>query len=129
MRYLTLGEALVIAQAVTGIDTATLAKVSRLELLDSALHAPQAGFGEDDFYPSVEQKAAVLAVRIARNHPLPDGNKRLAWQSLTVFLALNGRTLVAEVVDAVELMLGIAAGDIDEDAAEGWIRERIGPTG
>ncbi len=90
MRYLTLGEALVIAEAVTGIEYATLAKASRLELLDSALHAPQAGFGDDDFYPSVEQKAAVLVVRIARNHPLPDGNKRLAWQSLTIFLALNG---------------------------------------
>jgi len=129
VRYLTLAEALVIAEAVTGIDSVTLAKASRLELLDSALHAPQAGFGEEDFYPAVEQKAAVLAVCIARNHPLLDGNKRLAWQSLTVFLALNGHTLVAEVADAVALMLGIAAGDIDEGAAEAWIRERITPEG
>lgn len=60
------------------IDSVTLAKASRLELLDSALRAPQAGFGDEDFYPTIEQKAAVLAVRIARNHPLPDGNKRLA---------------------------------------------------
>ncbi len=97
MRYLTLAEALTIAEAVTGLDPLTLAKASRLELLDSALHAPQAGFGDEDFYPSIEQKAAVLAVRLARNHPLPDGNKRLAWQSLTVFLALNGVTLVADV--------------------------------
>jgi death-on-curing protein len=77
VRYLTLAEALTIAEAVTGIDTTTLAKVSRLELLDSALHAPQAGFGDEDFYPSLEQKAAILAFRIARNLPLPDGNKRL----------------------------------------------------
>jgi len=80
VRYLTLAEALAIAEAVTGLDLVTLAKASRLELLDSALHAPQAGFGEEDFYPDLEQKAAVLTVRIARNHPLPDGNKRLAWQ-------------------------------------------------
>jgi len=73
VRYLTLAEALTIAEAVTGLDTVTLAKASRLELLDSALHAPQAGFGDEDFYPSLEQKAAVLCVRIARNHPLPDG--------------------------------------------------------
>ncbi len=90
MRYLTLPEALVIAEAVTGIDVVTLEKASRLDLLDSALHAPQAGFGNEDFYPSLPQKAAVLVVRIARNHALPDGNKRLAWQSLTLFLALNG---------------------------------------
>lgn len=68
MRYLTLAEALTIAELVTGLEAVTLAKVSRLELLDSALHAPQAGFGDEDFYPSIEQ-AAVLAVRIARNHP------------------------------------------------------------
>ena len=127
MRYLTLAEALVIAEAVTGIDAATLARASRLELLDSALHAPQAGFGTEDFYPSLERKAAVLAVRIARNHPLPDGNKRLAWQSMTLFLALNGLELVADDDDAVELMLGIAAGEVDEDAAEEWVRERIEP--
>lgn len=129
MRYLTLAEALTIAEAVTGIDTITLAKASRLELLDSALHAPQAGFGDEDFYPSLEQKAAVLAVRVARNHPLPDGNKRLAWQSLTVFLALNGHALATTADEAVVLMLGIAAGEIDEDAAELWIRERIEPAG
>jgi death on curing protein len=127
VRCLTLAEALVIAEAVTGIDSVTLANASRLELLDSALHAPQAGFGEEDFYPSIEQKAAVLAVRIARNHPLPDGNKRLAWQSLTLFLALNDHTLVAGVDDAVALMLGIAAGDVEGAAAEAWIRERIEP--
>lgn len=128
MRYLTLAEALAIAEAVTGLDLVTLAKASRLELLDSALHAPQAGFGDEDFYPDLEQKAAVLTVRVARNHPLPDGNKRLAWQSLTIFLALNDQTLEATADDAVTLMLGIATGDIDEHAAETWIRARITPS-
>lgn len=71
MRYLSLGEALTIAEAVTGLDVITLTKTSRLELLDSALHAPQAGFGEDDFYPEIEQKAAVLAVRIRGTIPCP----------------------------------------------------------
>lgn len=129
MRYLTLAEALAIAEAVTGLDLVTLAKASRLELLDSALHAPQAGFGDEDFYPDLEQKAAVLTVRIARNHPLPDGNKRLAWQSLTIFLALNDHALDTSADDAVTLMLGIAAGDIDENAAEAWIAGRIVPSG
>jgi death-on-curing protein len=128
VRYLRLAEALTIAEAVTGLDVVTLMKTSRLELLDSALHAPQAGFGEEDFYPDIEQKAAVLAVRIARNHPLPDGNKRLAWQSLTIFLALNGYDLATSPDDAVAFMLGIAAGEVDDEAAETWIRERIEAT-
>lgn len=40
-------------------------------------------------------------MRIALNHPLPDGNKRLAWQSLELFLALNGYVLAATADDAV----------------------------
>jgi death-on-curing protein len=66
--YLSPAEALLIAEAATGIDAVTLARVCRLELLDSALHAPQAGFGDEDFYPGFVEKAAVLVVRIARNH-------------------------------------------------------------
>ncbi len=78
MRYLTLEETLVIAEEVTGISAEVLAKASRIDLLDSALHAPQAGFGDQDLYPDFADKAAILLWRIANNHPLPDGNKRLA---------------------------------------------------
>jgi len=129
VRYLTLAEALVIAEAVTGIEGRTLARASRLELLDSALHAPQAGFGEEDFYPSLAEKAAVLAVRIARNHALPDGNKRLAWQSLTIFLALNGHGLEVAADDAVELMVAVAGGEHDEQFVTDWLRDRMEPAG
>lgn len=51
MRYLSLAETLQIAEAVTGTDANTLAKVSQLELLDSALHAPQARFGARSSIP------------------------------------------------------------------------------
>jgi len=52
-----------------------LARASRLDLLDSALHAPpQGGLVDIEFYPELTAKAAVLVVHLARNHPLPDGN-------------------------------------------------------
>ncbi len=126
MRYLTLAEALIIAEAVTGIDARTLRSVSRLELLDSALHAPQAGFGDTDFYPEFVNKAAVLVVRIARNHPLPDGNKRLAWLSLTMFCALNGHELAVPPDEAVATVLSIAAGELDEPAVALWLAKHLG---
>ena len=129
MRYLNLAEALLIAEAVTGIDARTLRRTSRLDLLDSALHAPQAGFGDEDFYPSLVEKAAVLVVRIAGNHPLPDGNKRLAWQALTIFLALNGHRLEVGIDEAVGLMLQVAAGELREDAVAAWVAGRLEPAG
>jgi hypothetical protein len=58
VRYLTLVEALLIAEAITGIEAGTLAKASRIELLDSALHSPRAGFGDEEFYPDLIDKAA-----------------------------------------------------------------------
>ena len=125
MRYLTLAEALAVAEAVTGIDADVLARVSRLDLLDSALHAPQAGFGDVEFYPEFVDKAAVLVVHIAHNHPLPDGNKRLAWQSLVMFCALNGRRLNVPSDGAVSTMLAIAAGDLDEAAIADWLSTRL----
>ena len=88
-RYLSLAEFWYLAEHVTGINAATLIKASRVELADSALHAPQAGFGNTDFYPDVYDKAGVLACRIAWNHPLPDGNKRAAWACLVLFIDLN----------------------------------------
>ena len=127
MRYLTLAEALTIAEAVTGTNAAVLARASRLDLLDSALHAPQAGFGDVEFYPDFADKAAVLAVRIAKNHPLPDGNKRLAWQSLTMFCMLNGHKLEVRTDDAVDLKLAVAAGDADESEVAAWLTEHLQP--
>jgi len=127
VRYLTLAEALTIAEAVTGTRAAVLARASRLDLLDSALHAPQAGFGDVEFYPDFPDKAAVLTVRIAKNHPLPDGNKRLAWQSLTMFCALNGYRLEVPADDAVDLMLAIAAGELDEATVAAWLTGRLRP--
>ena len=125
MRYLSLAEALVIAEAVTGLEASTLVRVSQLDLLDSALHAPQAGVGDEDFYPGFVEKAAVLVVRIVRNHPLPDGNKRLGWQALTMFCALNDHELNVAADDAVATMQGIAAGELDEATVAGWLADRI----
>lgn len=127
MRYLTLAEALIIGEAVTGLDAATLRKASRVELLDSALHAPQAGFGDQDHYPTFEMKAAVQTVRIARNHPLPDGNKRLAWMCLRMLCAINDRQLPVVPDEAVASIFAVASGEWDEHQTAAWIARRIAP--
>jgi death-on-curing protein len=125
VRYLSLAEALVVAEAVTGLDLTTLARTPRIDLLDSALHAPQASFGGQDLYPEFIDKAAVLAVRIARNHPLMDGNKRLAWTCLVMFAMLNGRRLEVPADDAVSTMVSVAAGELDEGGMALWLADRV----
>ena len=127
-RYLSLAEFWFLAEHVTGIDAATLIKASRVDLADSALHAPQAGFDDVDFYPDVYAKAAVLACRIAWNHPLPDGNKRAAWACLVLFIDLNDGSWNDSKPDtdqAVDAMLAVAAREADETSLAGWLRDRV----
>jgi death-on-curing protein len=127
-RYITLAEYFWLAEQVTGVDAETLAKASRSDLADSALHAPQAGFVDVEFYPDVNDKAAVLVCRLTWNHPLPDGNKRAAWASLVMFIDLNGGAWdpdPPDIDEAEEAMLAIAAGDVDEIWTAAWLRERV----
>jgi len=124
VRYLALDDYIAIAVAVTGQEVATLVNATNTDLADSALHAPSASFGGEDFYPDFVDKAAVLVVRLAKNHPLPDGNKRAAWASLRVFLEINNWQFDPyPSVDAAEAaVLAIAAGDWDETATARWLR-------
>jgi death on curing protein len=94
--YLDLIDYLAIAAEVTGLDEQTVVRIVDIGLADSALHAPAAGSGDTDFYPAFVDKAAVLAVRLAKNHPLPDGNKRAAWVALRIFH--RNQRLVLELV-------------------------------
>ena len=127
IRYLSLAEYFWLAEQVTGVEAAVLTKASRVDLADSALHAPSAGFGEEDFYPDLIDKAAVLTCRLAWNHPLPDGNKRAAWAALILFLDLNDWMWEPDPPDtdaAESAMLAVAAGEVDEAWLADWLRQR-----
>jgi death-on-curing protein len=127
-RYLSLAEFWFLAEQVTGVAAATLINASRVDLADSVLHAPQAGFGETEFYPDLHDNATVLACRIAWNHPLPDGNKRAAWACLVLFIDINGGSWNdgrPDPNDAVEAMLAVAAHDVDETWLAAWLKDRV----
>ena len=94
-------------------------------LLESALARPQnlLAYGRPDF----ADLAAAYAAGVARNHPFVDGNKRTAWMLAVVFLDLNGLDLDAEMADALQAMLALAEGRIDEVAFAAWMRTQIKP--
>lgn len=121
--YLDLADYLLIAEAVLGVPAEAIAQWPGIGLADSALHAPAAGFGGVELYPDVFDKAAVLCVRLARNHPLPDGNKRVAYLALFEFMARNGIEWVPPTVDeTVATIERVAAGTISERELADWLR-------
>lgn len=123
--YLDLVDYLVIAEQITGIKAEVLEMGTSIDLADSALNAPRASFGGHEFYPALSMKAAVLCWHLARNHPLPDGNKRSAWIALWEFLERNGFTLRVGVDESVDLMNAVATGEMDEETFGRWIAEHL----
>jgi len=130
--YLGLPEYVAVAAEITGLDVDTLLRVARLELADSALHAPGAGFGETEFYPDFIDEAAVLVVRLAKNHPLPDGNKRVSWVALRLFVEINGWSWnpAPSVDDAERAVLASATSPPrGESFCARWAAERLASRG
>jgi death-on-curing protein len=66
--------------------------------------------------------AAAYAYGLARNHGYTDGNKRVAIAAAGVFLAVNGRRLMADEADVVRVMNAVAAGELSEAAFAEWMR-------
>lgn len=70
---------------------------------------------------------AAYAFGLARNHGYNDGNKRIAFVAMAVFLELNGLELVADEMDVVRVFLALAAGELGEEALSDWIRGHVTP--
>ena len=89
-------------------------------LLESALARPLnlAAYGE----PDAAELAASYGVGLAKNHAFVDGNKRVAFLAVGLFLALNGHRLVASQAEATLTMLAVAAGTLDEAGFAIWLR-------
>lgn len=93
-------------------------------LLESALDRP---INKLRYEPEsdLSKIAAAYGFGLVRNHPFVDGNKRVAFQAMYVFLGLNGFRLEADETEVVTLVLSLAAGDIDEAALTDWLRNHI----
>jgi death-on-curing protein len=95
-------------------------------LLLSALERPR-----NRFHYEADTDLAALAAAygfgISSNHPFVDGNKRVAFQAMYLFLGLNGFRIDAPEEDVVALILALASGTLEEPALADWIRERLTP--
>jgi len=83
-------------------------------LVASAAARPRTTVFGDDAYPSIPMKAAALLHSLTKNHPLIDGNKRLAWLACVVFLDINGLQPDLSDDEAFTLVMDVATGRLDE---------------
>lgn len=93
--------------------------------LESALGRPvnRIAYAADGARIDLAELAAAYAFGIAKNHPFIDGNKRAALLALITFLGLNDIDFIADEAEAVVMIRGLAAGEIDESGLTRWIRD------
>ena len=92
-------------------------------LLDSALESAFSGFGNQEFYPSKEEKGARLGYALISNHAFLDGNKRIGMYIMISFLELNGIRIDASNEDVYNLGMSVADGSADNTDVLKWIHE------
>jgi death-on-curing protein len=115
MKYLTVQEALDLAELACGERTPVA--VRDLGLLSSALHRPQSQMFGVEAYADLVEKAAALFQSLAANHPLVDGNKRMAWMCTVVFLDFNGTEMLhVDQDEAYKLVIEVASGNLADVA-------------
>ena len=67
--------------------------------------------------------AAAYAFGLAKNHAFVDGNKRIAFMAMIVFLRLNGIQFAPAPAHATAIILALAAGEVSEESLTRWIRD------
>jgi death-on-curing protein len=101
-------------------------RVREIGLLESAVARPKTSVFGEDAYPTFVQKAAALLHSIARNHALIDGNKRLAWSAARLFCLMNDLDIKMKQDKAYEMVVGVAAGQIEMDELVKILKKAIG---
>lgn len=90
-------------------------------MLESALARPRQRFAFDAT-TDLAALAAAYGFGLARNHPHVDGNKRIAFVAMAVFLGLNGLEFSAAEDGVVTTIVALASGTLDEDALADWVQ-------
>ena len=71
----------------------------------------------------LDELAAAYAYGLAKNHAFVDGNKRIAFMALMVFLRKNGVAFSPDPAEATAIILSLAAGEVSEQSLTRWIRD------
>jgi len=90
-------------------------------MLRSALERPINKWQYDQ--AELPELAAAYAFGLAKNHAFVDGNKRIAFMAMVVFLRLNGVHFAPQPAHATAIILALAAGEVSEESLTRWIRD------
>ena len=92
-------------------------------LLESALAQPRMTFGGKEVHKTLFEKAAAYGYHVCNNHAFIDGNKRVAFVLMDVFLEKNGWEITAAEEEAYSMMMSLASGKLSKVQLTSWLKE------
>jgi death-on-curing protein len=92
-------------------------------MLRSALERPINKWRDEQ--APMDALAAAYAFDLARNHAFVDGNKRIVFTAMMVFLRRNGEAFSPDPAEATIIILSLAAGEVSEQSLVRWIRDNL----
>ena len=92
-------------------------------LLDSALAQPKMTFGGKYVYTTLFDKCAAYGFHVCRNHPFVDGNKRVAFVLMDIFLQKNGWEIVCPEEEVYTMMMNLASGKLTKTQLSTWLKQ------
>ena len=120
IRYLT------VAQVVSVHDHVQPGPIRDIHALTSAVMQPQASWDGNPMYPTVLDQGAVLLRGLALAHAFLDGNKRTAWASSQLFLAMNGVPLYdVPPLQATDFVVSVVEAHVEVLDIATWFRDRL----
>jgi death on curing protein len=90
-------------------------------MLRSALERPINKWSYEQ--AGLPELAAAYAYGLAKNHAFVDGNKRIAFMAMMVFLRKNGISFSPDPAQSTSIILALAAGEVSEESLTRWIRD------
>ncbi len=128
MRCLTVEEILELHRRVLAASGGS-SGVRDLGAVESAAAQPRMSFGGQDLYLGLAEKAAALGFSLVCNPPFVDGNKRIGHAAMETFLVLNGWELIASVDEQEQVILTLAAGQLEREQFTAWVASHVQPIG
>jgi death-on-curing protein len=126
MNFLTVEQVLEIHAEVIrrhGGDSA----VHDLGLVESAVAQPQATFGGEYLNPTLPDMAAALGFSLTSNHGFKDGNKRVGFTAMDVFVRMNGHKIAAPIDESERVIVSVASHAMSREEFSDWVRRHIVP--
>ena len=93
--------------------------------LASAIARPYSTFDGIELYPSIEEKASAIIESIVINHPFIDGNKRIGYVLMRLFLLNAQMDIQATEEEKYQFVIRIASGKLHKDEILYWIRDHL----